>query len=354
MTVIAAVESVLAENRYTQGEITDAVVRALDEPRREPLLRRLHGNTSVRHRHLALPLAEYANIDDFGAANRLFIEVGTALAETAFCRAIERAGLAPSDVDMVMSTTVTGVVTPSLEALLANRVGLRPDVKRIPLFGLGCVAGAAGVARMHDFLRNDPDAVAVLLSVELCSLTVQTGDDSTANLIASGLFGDGSSAVVMVGDRRAERLPASASHVRVIDSRSHLYPRSERTMGWDVGQDGLKIVLGAEVPELVERYIAADVEALLAAHGLGIADVVTWVCHPGGPKVMDAIESALQLEDGALDVSRRSLADVGNLSSSSVLRILRDTIALQPPSGTPGVMLAMGPGFCSESVLLTW
>jgi alkylresorcinol/alkylpyrone synthase len=243
------------------------------------------------------------------------------------------------------------VAAPSIEARIAGRLGLRPDVKRVPMFGLGCVAGAAGIARVHDYLRGAPADVAVLLSVELCSLTMQNGDDSTANLVASGLFGDGATAVVAVGDDVALR---DHSGPRVLDSRSHLYPGTQRTMGWDVTAGGLKIVLDANVPELVHEYVGTDVRGFLADHQLQVEDVAAWVCHPGGPKVIEAIQDVLGLGPDALELTWRSLAEVGNLSSSSVLHVLRDTIDKRPPPGTPGLMMAMGPGFCSELVLLRW
>lgn len=330
------------------------VARVLDDPSREPLLRRLHANAGVEHRHLALPLDEYVRLTDFSAANDRFIEVGLDLAEQAVRSALGQAGLEASDVDVIISTTITGISVPSLEARLAPRIGLREDVRRVPLFGLGCVAGAAGLARAHDFVRADPDAVAVLLSVELCSLTVQRQDTSTANLVASGLFGDGATAVVVVGERRARELGPAADNATVVATRSHLYPDTERVMGWDVCDTGLKIVLDPRVPELAREYLPGDVTGLLDAYALTADDVTAWVCHPGGPKIIDAIEEALALPEHALELTRGGLAEVGNLSSSSVLRVLRDTLDKHPPAGTPGVMMAMGPGFCSELLLLEW
>jgi alkylresorcinol/alkylpyrone synthase len=247
---------------------------------------------------------------------------------------------------------VTGVAVPSLDARIAAKVGLRPDVRRVPIFGLGCVAGAAGVARLNDYLRGRPDDVAALVAVELCSLTLQTADPSMANVVAGSLFGDGAAAVVAVGARRAETIDARGPDV--LDSRSHLYPDSLRTMGWDIGGSGFQIVLGREVPEVVERYLGDDVTEFLAAHDLRIDDVGAWVSHPGGPKVIEAITATLGLADDALELTWRSLNEVGNLSSASVLHVLRDTIAKHPPSGSPGLLMAMGPGFCSELVLLRW
>jgi alkylresorcinol/alkylpyrone synthase len=354
VTTLAAVHRVLAPHRYEQRDITDAFARVcLGPDGNHELARRLHANTQVESRYLTLPLDEYENIADFGAANDAFIANACDLAIAAITGALDQAGIRPDEVDLIISTTVTGVAAPSIEARIAQQLGLRPDVKRVPLFGLGCVAGAAGISRAHDYLHGWPDQVAILLSVELCSLTIQRNDRSIANLIACGLFGDGAAAVVLVGDERAARDQISGP--KVIDTRSHLYPDTGDTMGWDVGAGGLKIFLNAEVPNLVSRYLGDDVRGLLADHGLRPSDVSAWVSHPGGPKVIEAIETELQLPPDALELTWRSLAEVGNLSSSSVLHVLRDTLDKRSPEpGTPGVLMAMGPGFCAELVLLEW
>ncbi|MGC1208253.1 MAG: 3-oxoacyl-[acyl-carrier-protein] synthase III C-terminal domain-containing protein, partial [Ornithinimicrobium sp.] len=258
-------------------------------------------------------------------------------------------------VDVIISMTVTGLAVPSLDARLCARMPLRTDLKRIPIVGLGCVGGAAGIARAHDYLKGHPDDVAVVLSVELCSLTLQRDDTSMANLIASGLFGDGGAAVIMFGERAAARHhPVSTAPAPiVISSRSRMYAGTERAMGWDVGASGLRIVLGAEVPDLVRDHVRADVDAHLALHDLTRRDIGWWVAHPGGPKVLDALAEALEVPPSALGVTWRSLAAIGNLSSSSVLHVLSDTLAHHPPEpGSWGVMMAMGPGFCLETVLL--
>jgi alkylresorcinol/alkylpyrone synthase len=259
-----------------------------------------------------------------------------------------------------VSTTVTGLAVPSLDARLVPLLGLRRDIRRVPLFGLGCVAGAAGIARVHDLLAGDPDGVAVLLSVELCSLTLQRDDESMANLVGSGLFGDGAAAVVLVGERRARTMGLVADDgtsraPKVVATRSTFYPDSERVMGWDIGTTGFRLVLDSTVAEVVETNFADDIGAFLAGHDLAIGDVGTWVAHPGGPKVLEAMERSLGLDGSALAMTWESLAAIGNLSSSSVLHVLSDTLEQRPPGrGHPAVMTAMGPGFCSEIVLMRW
>jgi len=241
---------------------------------------------------------------------------------------------------------------PSLDARIAGRLGLRPEVRRVPMFGLGCVAGAGGVARMHDYLRGAPDEVAALVSVELCSLMYPAAEPTMAALVGSALFGDGAAAVVAVGENRGAQHCAIGPDVLATQSR--MYPDSLGTMGWDVSAKGFKLVLSPDLPDIIEHYFADDVNGFLAEHDLTIDDIGSWVSHPGGPKVLESINSALGLDDDALELSWRSLSEIGNLSSASVLHILRDARAKPPQSGTPGVMMAMGPGFCSELVLLRW
>ncbi|RFC77889.1 3-oxoacyl-[acyl-carrier-protein] synthase III C-terminal domain-containing protein [Streptomyces sp. AcE210] len=352
MTRIAAVHGALAPHRRAQSEITDMVARTcLPEGTDRRVLDRLHRSARVDSRHMTLPLDQYEELDGFGAANDVFIASATDLGGRAVRDALRMAGLSAADVDLLIFTSVSGISTPSIDARLAVRLGLRRDVRRLPMFGLGCAGGAAGLARMHDYLIGRPDHVAVLLSVELCSLTFQRNDATMANLVATGLFGDGAAAVVGFGALR----PAETAGPTIVDTRSHLYPDTGRFLGWDVGDSGFRVVLDPRVPDVIRRHLADDVEGFLGDHGLKTKDVTAWVCHPGGPKVLEAVTEALDLPCGALDVTWRHLAEVGNLSSSSVLHVLRDTLAdHRPPPGTPGVLLAMGPGFACELVLLRW
>ncbi|HTL41570.1 MAG TPA: 3-oxoacyl-[acyl-carrier-protein] synthase III C-terminal domain-containing protein [Pseudolysinimonas sp.] len=351
MSRIVAVAPALPEHSYAQHEITAELSELItSDTTRRAVLERFHAASGIGTRHTVLPIERYRDLGDFGASNDIWIREGTALAARAVSAALDSAGLAAADVDYLLFTSVTGIAAPSIDARLVPVLGLRGDLKRMPSFGLGCVAGAAGLARVNDYLMGHPDEIAVLVSVELCSLTLQRGDDSVANFVASGLFGDGAAAVVVAGDRRAAELGLPGPEI--LGSRAELYPDSESVIGWDIGGTGFRIMLTAAVSDTIDANIAHDVSGLLAQHGLTRADVGAWVAHPGGPRVLEAFERGLQLERSDLAASWRSLDAVGNLSSSSVLHVLADM--LDQPEGTHGVLFALGPGVTSEYVLLRW
>ena len=330
--ILTALRGLWAERHYNVARLDD-----------------LHRAVKVKGRYLALPLEEYPDLDRFSRQNDAWIRCAQDLGGRAVEDALARAGLGAGDVDHLFFVTVTGVATPSIDARLAWRLGMPPQVKRTPIFGLGCVAGAAGLARAADALRAHPGEHAVLLSVELCSLTLQREDLSVANVVASGLFGDGAAAVVLAGGERERRGPA------VLATRSVLYPDTERVMGWDVVDSGFKVVLSANVPEVIRAHLRPDVDRFLADHGLDLSRIRHVVAHTGGPKVLEAIGESLERDSAALERSWRSLAEVGNLSSASVLFVLGDLLeADEARPGDFGLLVAMGPGFCAELVLLGW
>lgn len=351
MSRILAVAPVLPEHSYTQSQITAELGDIITDDRtKRAVMSRFHQASGIGRRHTVLPLEGYRELRTFQQANDLWIREGTALAARAVAAALASCGLAADQVDYLLFTSVTGMAAPSIDARLVPLLGLRQNIKRMPSFGLGCVAGAAGLARVHDYLLGHPDDIAVLVSVELCSLTLQRDDDSVANFVASGLFGDGAAAVVIAGSRRAERLGIAGPEI--VGTRAELYPDSESVIGWDIGGSGFRIMLTAAVSDTIDANIDVDVRGLLAEHELVPDDVGAWIAHPGGPKVLEAFERGLHLEHAELDASWRSLDAVGNLSSSSVLHVLSDM--LEQPVGTHGVLFALGPGVTSEYVLLRW
>jgi alkylresorcinol/alkylpyrone synthase len=350
MMRIAGVASAFPRHYYRQEQITEALKghwgHGLANPK---VLERLLTRVGVVGRYLALPIEAYDELTTWGKSNDAWIEVAEDLAEQSICRALTRSGLCEADLDAIFFVSVTGVASPSIDARLMNRMNLRSDIKRNPIFGLGCVAGAAGIARAADYVRAFPRQCAVLVSVELCSLTWQRNDLSVANLISSGLFGDGSAAVIVAGSER------DASGPTVLGTKSSFYRGTEEVMGWDISEEGFRIVLSPEVPNMVHKHLARDVDSFLAEYGLDRRDIDTWIMHTGGPKVLEATAEALALSDGALDVSWQSLQRVGNLSSASVLLVLEEFMNRRRPApGSHSILAAMGPGFCSELVLLRW
>jgi alkylresorcinol/alkylpyrone synthase len=352
---IASVARALPKYRYDQADICRSLEQIwADRPSAASRLGSLLENTRVRARHLVMPLEEYAEPRTFGQTNDLWIEHAQDLGQAALQQALDQVGLTPTDIDAVFSVSVTGIASPSLEVRLANRMGLRSDIKRTPIFGLGCVAGAAGIARAADYVKAYPDQIAALVSVELCSLTFQRDDTSVANLISSGLFGDGAAAVIVVGEERAQKLGLEGG-LQVIDTRSVLYPDTQDVMGWSISERGFDIVLSPTVPTIAREMLAPGADAFLADHGLQRSDIATWVCHPGGPKVLSAMQEGLGLSDHDVRFAWKVLAETGNLSSTSVLLALDEVLqAGSPGKGSRGMLLAMGPAFCSEYVLFEW
>jgi alkylresorcinol/alkylpyrone synthase len=357
---IASAASAFPKHYYSQKVLLQRLQDYWGDELKNPLLlARLHRNVTVDGRYLAIPAEQYVDIKTWGEANDIWIRVAQELGEQALCLALHNAGMKPEDIGALLFTTVTGVASPSIDALLINRMGLPANIRRTPIFGLGCVAGAAGIARASDYVRAYPTQAAALVSVELCSLTLQREDLSVANLISSGLFADGAAAVIVTGAEFEPSQPEGSepkiSGPKILATRSVFYPSTEEMMGWNISEKGFRILLSTEVPTLIRENLGRDVDAFLADTGHKRSDLKSFVMHTGGPKVLEASAAALGLHNGELDASWDCLRKVGNLSSASVLVVLEDVMKnRRPESGTLGLLAAMGPGFCSELLLLQW
>jgi len=349
MKIISAA-SAFPEHYYPQELLLTALrTYWADELDRPETLDRLHSRACVDGRYLAYPMAEYYQMQTFGDFNRAWVKAAEQLGSQALCRALTHAGLVPQDIGALFFVSVTGVCSPSIDAKLVNLMKLSPNVKRIPIFGLGCVAGAAGISRAADYVRAYPDQVAALVSVELCSLTLQKKDLSVANLISSGLFGDGAAAVLVAGANFEQPGP------EIVATRSTFYPDTEDVMGWDISEKGFQIVFSVSVPDVIREHLGKDVDAFLAEHELTRQSIGSWIMHTGGPKVLEACQDAIGVGREALQLSWDCLRKTGNLSSASVLCVLEEVLKRQRPEpGSYSVLAAAGPGFCSELVLLRW
>jgi alkylresorcinol/alkylpyrone synthase len=348
---IAGVASAFPKYYHKQEVLVGALKNYWKDRLVQPgILDRLDESMKVDGRFTVRPLDYYHNeMQTWGEANNVWIEAGLELGEKALCHALVAAGIEPRDLGAIFVTSVTGIAAPSLDARLINRMGLSSNIKRIPIFGLGCVAGAAGVSRAADYVRAYPYQAAALLSIELCSLTLQRDDISMAHLISAMLFGDGAAAAVVVGDEVESDGP------EILATKSVFYPNTERVMGWDISEKGFHIVLSPEVPDTVVKNLGRDVDEFLAEQGYRRNDIHSWVMHTGGPKVLEATATALDLTEKDLEASWKCLRRVGNISSTSVLLVLEDVYRhRRPEPGALSIMAAMGPGFCSELLLLRW
>jgi alkylresorcinol/alkylpyrone synthase len=354
MPVIVSATTGFPEHYYPQSTLLTAAQEEWKLKRASVLkpLEQFYTNVKVNGRYLSWSLERYKKPTTFEQRNNAYIETALRLGERTICALLDHTQMSAQEIDQLTVISTTGIAVPSLDARLMNRIPFSRGMKRLPLFGLGCVGGAAGIARTADYLRGHPKEAVILFAVELCSLTLQREDLSMANLVASGLFGDGAAAVLMVGDDHPRAKPGLP---RVIDSQSQFFPDTEHIMGWDVTNSGFKVLLSADIAELARSDVQPIMEAFLGRHRLTIADIDHWLVHPGGPRVIQALGAGLGLPEGALALSWETLAEVGNVSSASVLVILDKTIKRsQPQAGEWGVLMAMGPAFCAELVLLGW
>jgi alkylresorcinol/alkylpyrone synthase len=355
---IAATATAFPPHYFSQAQVVQALKAYWGgEPEKAAVLERLHGRTGVDGRYFSRPLDQYAALDTWGKCNDVWIETAVDLGQQAIESLLHQTGVDRERIAALFFVSITGICSPSIDAHLVNRMSLSPNIRRNPIFGLGCVAGAAGLARAADYVRAYPEQIAVLLSVELCSLTWQREDMSAANFISAGLFGDGAAAVMVVGTEvdlpHAGAIPEPGP--RIVASHQVFYPGTERVMGWDISEKGFSIVLSPDVPRVVRENLGRDVDGFLAAHDLTRRDIGSWIMHTGGPKVLEATAEALDLPKGALDVSWEALRRVGNLSSASVLVVLDEVMKHHRPAvGSRSILAAMGPGFCAEMLLLEW
>jgi alkylresorcinol/alkylpyrone synthase len=304
----------------------------------------IYKNAEIETRHCCMPADWYLEDHSFEERNDLFLEHATALLAEAAERALAEAGLAAGDIDTLVTVCSTGVATPALDARVMERVAFRRDIERLPVFGLGCAGGVLGLARAAAMAQARPEARVLLLVVELCGLTFRLQDRSKSNLVATALFGDGAAAAVV--SCRDEY----AGKPRLGPWGEHTWPDSLDIMGWEVADDGLKVVFSRDIPSLVRDDLRVVIDAFLARHGAGLKDLSGFVCHPGGAKVLDALEACFELPQGALVHAREVLRDHGNMSAATVLFVLKE--ALAAGAAGPQLMTTLGPGFTAGMLVV--
>lgn len=351
MSFIRKVVTENAQFHVDQKEIV-GVVRDLFGGEYQDIERllKVFGNGQIEGRYFAAPLEWFKKERGLEEKNQRYIEESLRMGSNAVRRCLEEAEVDKEEVDAFIFVSSSGMSTPTIDARIMNELRLPAHIKRIPLWGLGCAGGAAGLSRAHDYCKAYPDAKVLVLCVELCSLTFQRSDASKSNLIGTSLFADGAACALVTGANDSSR----GSGFFIKDTQSTLMPDSEEVMGWDVRDEGLHVVFSRDIPKIIESWLKLNVDLFLKKLGKNSSNIIHFVAHPGGKKVLQAYEKSLSLSTGMTDISRNVLAKHGNMSSPTVLYVLKEFMEQQPTAGEEGLLTALGPGFSSEMLWLEW
>lgn len=348
MPKILAASHALAPHRVLQAEVKNAVGRlfAGTLPELDRLMS-IFDNSRIEQRHFMMPLEWYLASHGRTERNRVYLEKGLALLQEAARTCLGRAQRRASSIDHVICVSTTGLATPSLDAHLINALGIPRTASRLPIWGLGCAGGAAGISRAQDYCRAHPRATVLLVALECCSLTFLEEDQTKKNLVATSLFADGAAAVLVGGDEIEGAGP------QIVANGSYLFADSSRVMGWDFGDSGMELVLSPRLPAIIRSELPALLDAFLTGQGQRREHLTDFITHPGGARVIDAYRLALDLPEQALALTERHLRHHGNLSSVSVLMVLEDWLQRRwVPSEGLALLSAFGPGFSAEMLLL--
>ncbi|MBV8333173.1 MAG: type III polyketide synthase [Candidatus Eremiobacteraeota bacterium] len=341
---IASIATAVPPFALDQHDIVRRVELALG-PRSREIVRMLpmFGNAGIERRYSCVPIEWYERTHDWPERNRIYLDSAVGLLERATRDALDAAGRKAEEIDAIVAVSTTGIATPSLDALLMERMGLRRDIARLPIFGLGCGGGTIGLARAATMAQSKPGSLVLLLVVELCALCFRRDDFSKSNIVATALFGDGAAAALLSTDLDG---PA------IVGGGEWTWPQSLDVMGWDVTEDGLKAIFSRDIPDLVTTELHDVAVGFLADRGLALCDIDRFVCHPGGAKVLDALEIAYELEPGALSESRDVLRDYGNMSAATVMFVLDRALHNGASHWRRALVSALGPGFTAGFTLL--
>ncbi len=348
MSKIQAVATAVPDHRIDQHQAMDFARGMFSQHIQElDRLLPLFGNAGIETRYFSAPREWFRAAHDLAEKSALYVKEATRLSALAAGKVLVQAELGPTDIDAIIYVNTTGLATPSIDARLINVLGLRSDIRRTPIWGLGCAGGAAGLSHAYHYALAHPTARILVITTELCGLTFLPNDTSKSNLVATALFADGAAAALVSGK------DVHGPGLELLDTRSRFYPDSLDVMGWTVLQEGLQVVFAQRIPRIVSDTAAEDLGSFLVGHNLQISDLEAFLFHPGGAKVLDAYEKALNLDPEQLVVPRSVLRDYGNMSSATLLFVLERYLAeFGMGRGGHGIISALGPGFCSESLLV--
>jgi alkylresorcinol/alkylpyrone synthase len=317
-------------------------------------------NGQIAERQFAVPMDWFQTDHTLQDKNDLYIELATSFCADAIEKCLQNKVFLKQDIDVgaidaIVLVSSSGMSTPSLDARIMNKLPFSPHTKRIPLWGLGCAGGAAGISRAYEYCRAYPDENVLVVCVELCSLTFQRNDRSKSNLVGTSLFADGVACAIISGDESVllNHLEM-ANRPTIIDTQSTLMAFSEDVMGWEVKDTGLHVVFSRDIPTIIKEWLEPHVVSFLNKNHLKVEQLSSFIAHPGGKKVLDAYVAALGIDRKMLNTSKEILKKHGNMSSPTVLYVLEQFMLKEHEEGEYGLMAALGPGFCSELVLLKW
>lgn len=350
MSYLCYAQTSLPKNTYKQSEIKKLLSSIWTGKKEQELIEQFFATTGVKSRSLALPLEEYQNLGHFGNRNNIWKKEAVSLQKKNIEEILSKVKISAEDIKLIASVNSTGLCVPSMEALLMNQTPIGHNTKRLPIFGLGCLGGVAGINRVHDYLEGHESEAALVLVTELCSLTYQLEDCSIANLVGTALFGDGAGAVLMVGENHPLK---DSALLEIVNTKSFFYPDTEHYMGWKMVETGFEINLSNDIPNLVRSQVGKNITEFMQENGLERNDIKFFLGHPGGPKVLEAVTDALEGKKEDLALSWESLEAHGNMSSVSVINVIElFQDKKQYKKGDVGIMFAMGPAFSLELSLV--
>jgi alkylresorcinol/alkylpyrone synthase len=338
---LLALKSAVPPYAVAQIDVAEHAQNLFSKVRDMARLYPVFANTGIDRRYSCVPVEWYLEEHGWKDRTELYIENAVDLLETVARGLLDEARLKPDQIDTIVVVSTTGIATPSLDALLVERMGLRRDIQRLPIFGLGCAGGVTGLSRAADIASAKPGRKVMFLVVELCALTFRKNDISNSNIVATALFGDGAAGAILSTDGEGPAFGAAGEHT---------WPNSLDVMGWDMAEDGLKARFAQSIPALVANDFRPLLDQYLARNGIALSEIDAFACHPGGAKVLDALEDALELQRGALEDSRSVLRDYGNMSAVTVLFVVERMEVLKKSQRT--LLTALGPGFSAAFLML--
>lgn len=351
MSIIRKVVTENAPYHVDQKEIVQVVRNLFGEHFSDiERLLRVFGNGQIEGRYFAAPLEWFEKERGLEEKNLLYIEEAVRMGSRAVERCLKESGTDMGEIDAFIFVSSSGMSTPTIDARIMNELKMPPHIKRLPIWGLGCAGGAAGLSRAHDYCRAYPDAKVLVLCIELCSLTFQRSDLSKSNLIGTSLFSDGSACVLVAG----EQATGDNTGFFIHDTQSTLMADSEDVMGWDVKDEGLHVVFSRDIPRIIESWLKPNLDQFLEKLDRKLEDIQHFIAHPGGKKVLGAYEKSLSIGAEKTENARNVLRDFGNMSSPTVLYVLKEFMEQQPNAGEQGILTALGPGFSSEMLWVEW